>query len=72
MAVKPAGMCWVITTPGVSAGKFFTTSRMASVPPVDAPIAITVSGEAPRGIFGFCRKVFLAGGKEETLRIPPA
>ena len=38
MAVKPAGICWVITTPGVSAGKFFTTSRMASVPPVDAPI----------------------------------
>ena len=68
MAVKPAGMCWVITTPGVSAGKFFTTSRMASVPPVDAPIAITVSWEAAAEVFGLLRKGLPAAVKGETIR----
>jgi len=36
-----------MTTPGVLAGKCLTTSIIASVPPVDAPIAITLLDDAP-------------------------
>src|ERR1022692_4555808 len=36
------GMCWAITIPGVDAGSLVSTAAMASVPPVEAPIAMTV------------------------------
>ncbi len=35
-----AGRCWVITTAGASAGRPSSTTRRASVPPADAPMAI--------------------------------
>src|ERR1035438_3284615 len=38
--LKAAGMCCAMTTAGPSAGKLCSTARMASVPPVDAPIAM--------------------------------
>ena len=38
--VNPTGICCTITIGGVSAGRSCTTSIMASVPPVLAPIAI--------------------------------
>ena len=41
--VKLGGMCWTMTIPGIFAGSLVKTSLMASVPPVDAPIAITLS-----------------------------
>lgn len=41
--VKFGGICWTITIPGTLAGSLVKTSFMASVPPVDAPIAITLS-----------------------------
>ena len=37
-------MCCVMTVPGIDAGRRASTDAMASVPPVEAPIAITVSG----------------------------
>ena len=37
--VKPAGICWVTTTAGLSAGKSHSTTRSASTPPVEAPMA---------------------------------
>jgi hypothetical protein len=37
------GMCWAITIPGVDAGNLVSTEAMASVPPVEAPMAITMS-----------------------------
>ena len=42
MAVNPGGMCWVMTMPGIFWGNCFKTSSIASVPPVDAPMAMTV------------------------------
>ena len=38
--LKPAGMCWVRTMAGASAGICSSTTRRASVPPVEAPMAI--------------------------------
>ncbi len=38
--LKLAGRCWVITTAGPSAGMPSKTTRRASVPPADEPIAI--------------------------------
>jgi len=38
-----AGMCWVMTMAGASAGIRSSTSLIASVPPVDAPMAISRS-----------------------------
>lgn len=35
--VNPGGMCWTMTMGGMSAGRRFMTSRVASVPPVEAP-----------------------------------
>ena len=49
------GMCCVMTMPGASGGSRTSTSRIASVPPVEAPIATTCSvvrkwrGRAARG-----------------------
>jgi hypothetical protein len=50
--VKVSGMCWTMTMGGISAGSAARTSLIASVPPVDAPIAITV----------FCEQVRRKGG----------
>ena len=36
------GICWVIRIGGTSAGKWAITAAMASVPPVDAPMAINL------------------------------
>jgi hypothetical protein len=36
-------MCCVIITAGASAGRFISTSRVASVPPVDAPMKMIFS-----------------------------
>lgn len=41
---------------------------MASVPPVDAPMAITVSWEAAAEVFGLLRKGLPAAVKGETIR----
>src|ERR1700709_717310 len=41
--VNPGGMCCVMTTPGESGGRFISTSLVASVPPVDAPMKISFS-----------------------------
>ncbi len=41
--VNTGGMCCTITMPGVEAGRFFTTAMVASVPPVEAPMAMSVS-----------------------------
>jgi hypothetical protein len=38
--MKLSGICCVTITGGVVAGKRESTTRMASTPPVDAPIAI--------------------------------
>src|SRR5665213_504906 len=38
--LKAAGMCCAITTAGLSAGRDCNTARIASVPPVDAPMAM--------------------------------
>ena len=35
-------MCWTMTVPGASPGRDASTSRMASVPPVEAPMANTM------------------------------
>ena len=35
--VNPGGICCTITMAGISAGRRFITSRVASVPPVEAP-----------------------------------
>src|SRR5689334_3196674 len=43
LRVKPGGMCWVISTAGESALNRVITSRIASVPPVEALIAIGAS-----------------------------
>jgi len=43
LVVKPGGMCCVMTMAGASAGIWVSTSLMASVPPVDAPMAISFS-----------------------------
>ncbi len=40
--VKCSGMCCTTTMPGASAGRAVSTSRSASVPPVEAPRAITL------------------------------
>src|SRR5256885_3880027 len=39
-------MCWVMTMAGQSAGRWVSTSRMASVPPVEAPMATSFSVES--------------------------
>ena len=39
-ALNAAGMCCVMTTPGESGGKPISTSLIASVPPVEAPMAM--------------------------------
>ena len=49
LLVKPGGMCWVMTMAGASAGMGTSTSRMASVPPVEAPMQMTFSVVASRG-----------------------
>src|SRR5690606_39937653 len=41
--VKPAGMCWVIMIAGLLGGSGSSTWRMASVPPVEAPIITNFS-----------------------------
>src|SRR5882757_8789324 len=38
--LKAAGMCCAMTMPGTSEGRWVRTSLMASVPPVDAPMAM--------------------------------
>src|SRR5882757_1845690 len=38
--LKAAGMCCAMTMPGTSDGRWVRTSLMASVPPVDAPMAM--------------------------------
>ena len=50
MDVKPEGICWVITIPGILAGNCRTTSRIASVPPVEAPMAIKSMPEFIKGV----------------------
>ena len=40
--VKFAGMCWTMTIPGILGGIWVRTSLIASVPPVEAPMAITL------------------------------
>ncbi len=42
-SLKTAGICWVITTEGISAGSVVSISFIASVPPVEAPMAMTLS-----------------------------
>mmetsp|Transcript_60042 Transcript_60042/g.142143 ORF Transcript_60042/g.142143 Transcript_60042/m.142143 type:complete len:430 (+) Transcript_60042:474-1763(+) len=39
-------MCWVMTTAGLSAGRLISTSLVASVPPVDAPMKMSFSVDA--------------------------
>src|SRR5579885_559474 len=41
--LNTGGMCWVIMIAGESAGICSMTSLMASVPPVDAPMAMILS-----------------------------
>ena len=41
-------MCWTITMPGISAGRRFRTSRVASVPPVEAPRPMMVRSRSER------------------------
>ena len=41
--MKPSGICWTTTIPGASVGMASRMIRKASVPPVEAPIATTVS-----------------------------
>jgi hypothetical protein len=41
--VNNSGMCCTMTMPGQSGGMAVSTSRSASVPPVEAPMAITLS-----------------------------
>ena len=36
-------MCWVMTTAGASCGRFISTSLVASVPPVEAPMKMIFS-----------------------------
>ncbi len=45
LVVKPGGMCWVMTMAGASAGIGTSTSRIASVPPVEAPMKMIFSVE---------------------------
>lgn len=42
LAVNWAGMCWTTTTPGAFSGNRVRTLRMASVPPVEAPRAMSL------------------------------
>ena len=44
---NPAGMCCTITIPGVDSGSRLSSAAIASVPPVEAPIAITDASCAP-------------------------
>ena len=48
MAVNPSGICWVMTIPGILPGSLFKTSRVASVPPVDAPSPMIVESSTLR------------------------
>ena len=43
ICVNPGGICCTITMPGIFAGRRRSTSRVASVPPVDAPKPIITS-----------------------------
>src|SRR3989344_518827 len=43
LVVNPGGMCWVMTIAGESAGICTSTSLIASVPPVEAPMQISFS-----------------------------
>ena len=65
MAVKPAGMCWVMTTPGMFSGNCLSTSKMASVPPVEAPMAMTMSRQAASFVESEVLKagIFTEGGE---------
>ena len=59
------GMCCAMTTPGESGGSRMSTSLIASVPPVEAPIAMTRSvvrnGRARGGAFGSTASALWAG-----------
>jgi hypothetical protein len=41
--VKPEGICWTTTVPGISGGSWVIIFRKATVPPVEAPIAKILS-----------------------------
>ena len=43
MRVNPMGMCCTMTMPGIERGRSQMTWRIASVPPVDAPMTTTWS-----------------------------
>src|SRR6056297_1806506 len=41
--VNCSGICWTIIIPGLSGGRSFNNFAIASVPPVEAPTATTIS-----------------------------
>ncbi len=43
MAVNFSGMCWTMTMPVVTAGSLVSTASSACVPPVEVPMATTLS-----------------------------
>jgi hypothetical protein len=43
IAVNCSGMCWTTTMPAIVTGRRVNTSSSACVPPVDVPMAITLS-----------------------------
>ncbi|MNY40969.1 hypothetical protein D3C86_1757490 [compost metagenome] len=43
--VKPPGMCWAMRIAGLLAGSGSSTARIASVPPVEAPMITNFSLE---------------------------
>jgi len=49
--VKPGGMCWAMTMGGQSGGISESTTRIASTPPVEAPMAISAPDEIDRSQF---------------------
>jgi hypothetical protein len=67
MRVKFSGMCCTITMPGQSWGMPTRNSRIASVPPVEAPTAISLSEVfTPRGTGRFTIR---PGKRDRVLRI---
>ncbi|EXI72864.1 MAG: hypothetical protein AW07_03000 [Candidatus Accumulibacter sp. SK-11] len=43
IAVNCSGMCWTMTIPAIVSGRRVSTASSACVPPVEVPMAITLS-----------------------------
>ena len=70
--LKALGMCCAMTTPGESGGSRMSTSLIASVPPVEAPIAmirsVVRSGRPRGGALGSTASALCAGPTASVAR----